>query len=441
MDPGRSPAGPAGSAKPTELDINNTNSVSYNRSSTTVNQTPSTLLLFDNPGAAAVPDVPPPSYEEAIGISPKVASSAEAASAAPAHAAAPQAQPAQQRRGTGPPAPAPGFDRPNNSTLLAVPGTRPRPASFTGVATPAAGGLAPTTPTYSQHGVPPPPAYGPGDQKGLLPPQHQQPLAAPLLVRPSTSTSAAAANAAGSAGSANNGRNRIVPAPPGSVPTGRQFPPIFNLYGDRWSRNYMLGEHQDSPLYAVRMQVSWKMQNPVVALHNGPDPNRAPLLAAVHYLPLSDNMSVTLPPPLTYRGGPTAVPLEIEVGWSRLYRFTMEVGTDPQNVRQEHFEWRHSFGNAIAALGGARDGWKLVRLSTQAPPGGQPPRPAPGFMTSDGREVVAVYSGAQMSLTKQLKFAFVGTGRSGALGERWAVMAVASALAIWEKEEASQNRR
>lgn len=194
-------------------------------------------------------------------------------------------------------------------------------------------------------------------------------------------------------------------------------------------------------MYAVRMRPSWEMRNPVIALHNGPT-ETAPLLAAVDYVPMSDHMVVTLPPPLTYPGfGSTAVRLEIVMGWTHYYTFTMEVGTAAGNVHMETFEWRHSSGNAIATLGGARDGWKLVRMSTQPLPGAPRPNPSLGFVSSDGREVVAMYSGARMSVSKHLKFAFVGTGLSGALGERWSVMAVTSALGIWEKEDAVNNRR
>ncbi|EFX06517.1 hypothetical protein CMQ_6838 [Grosmannia clavigera kw1407] len=233
-------------------------------------------------------------------------------------------------------------------------------------------------------------------------------------------------------------RSQIQPAP-GSIPTGRQFPPTFNLYGGNLTNLYTLGEHQQTPLYAVNIRASWGNPGPTVALHNGPS-TRAPLLAGVDFSNVTDQMSATLPPPISYRGGLTAVRLEVVYGWSHTYQFVMEVGTDRLNIHNEAFEWRHSSGSAIAALGGAHDGWKLVRMCT-ATLGPRQPRCAPAFLTSDGREVVAIWSDALMSLTKQLKFSFCGTGLSGLLGERWAVMAVMSALAIWEKELGNQARR
>lgn len=39
-----------------------------------------------------------------------------------------------------------------------------------------------------------------------------------------------------------------------------------------------------------------------------------------------------------------------------------------------------------------------------------------------------------ITVTKRMKFKFLGTGASGDLGERWAVMTVASALKIWDRE-------
>ncbi|CAK7199911.1 hypothetical protein SEUCBS139899_002598 [Sporothrix eucalyptigena] len=420
------------------------NPISYSRDASTVNQTPSTPLLLDPVVAPpplapldAIPDVPPPSYEEATGISPTAPSPASAASL----------------NRPVPPVPGPGqTSNHSHSNNLAVPSVgrplraaassghlgaggarRTSASSNTSVRTSgsmsagrgstvaAASASSSALPNYQSTGG----AIGP-NKTGQPRPGMQG--------RPATS--------AGPSGTGrfNSSQQQAAPAP-GSVPRGRQFPAAFNLYGDNWSRSYFLGEHQQTPLYAVRMRPVWQMTNPVIALHNGPNPETAPLLAAVDYINLSDHMSITLPPPLTYRGtGSTAVRLDIVMGWSHHYTFTMEVGTDPRHVRREVFEWRHSYGNAVAALGGAREGWKLVRMSTSPLPGAPRPQPSPGFISSDGREVVAMYSDARMSMTKQLKFAFVGTGLTGALGERWSVMAATSALAIWEKEEAVRNR-
>jgi hypothetical protein len=93
--------------------------------------------------------------------------------------------------------------------------------------------------------------------------------------------------------------------------------------------------------------------------------------------------------------------------------------------RRERFEWRHSHGAEVDSLGGRGQGWKLVRLEASS---------AGGARTSDGREVVAAWANASMSLTKTLNFQFFNSGANGMLGERWAVMAVITALRIWDRE-------
>ncbi|KAI1179625.1 hypothetical protein F4777DRAFT_600420 [Nemania sp. FL0916] len=70
----------------------------------------------------------------------------------------------------------------------------------------------------------------------------------------------------------------------------------------------------------------------------------------------------------------------------------------------------------------------------------------PGY-TSDGKEVVAVWApggGSVFAATTKdeallLRFKFVGAGADGSLGERWAIMAVASALAIWHRERRTRH--
>ncbi|KAI1354207.1 hypothetical protein F5Y01DRAFT_274521 [Xylaria sp. FL0043] len=59
--------------------------------------------------------------------------------------------------------------------------------------------------------------------------------------------------------------------------------------------------------------------------------------------------------------------------------------------------------------------------------------------SSDGKEVVAVCAGASLSVSKVLRFRFLGTGADGSLGARWAIMAVASALAIWNRDRRSRS--
>lgn len=212
----------------------------------------------------------------------------------------------------------------------------------------------------------------------------------------------------------------------------RQFPPAFNLYRDALAArpsSFSLGEHQSSPIYAVTSWSGWSAQASLV-LHNGPTEDYPPL-ASVTYGSPARRMDVFLPP---LPGRPPA-PASVQVPGAMRARFAFSVevplpGAGAGVYRAESFEWRRSNSPAVGSLGGRSQGWKLVRLSNELPPGAGGRGPPSG----DGHEVVAVCAHAVMSMSKLWKFAFTGTGASGALGERWAVMAVITGLVIWDQE-------
>ncbi|CAK7235686.1 hypothetical protein SCUCBS95973_009351 [Sporothrix curviconia] len=114
-----------------------------------------------------------------------------------------------------------------------------------------------------------------------------------------------------------------------------------------------------------------------------------------------------------------------------------------------------------------RSGWQLVRL-VDTPPrdallSGTVLPAAPLFdrliteeagraasrrRTPDGHEIVAIWanSGKNSSGDNSLfggtcRFTFLGSGTTGELGERWALMAVASGLAVWEHGRRARQRR
>jgi hypothetical protein len=227
--------------------------------------------------------------------------------------------------------------------------------------------------------------------------------------------------------------------------TARQFPPAFNLYRDAFPglpRSYFLGEHQASPLYAVTAGWTAAAGGASLVLHNGPSDYHAPL-ATVAYDLTGRHMRVSLPP-LPGRSRSEPVSVQTPTFMSARIAFTVEVpwpgpggaaaaATTTTTYRKESFEWRRSNSLAISGLGGRSQGWKLVRLSNELPPGGLAVSGS-GPPSGDGHEVVAVCTDAVMSMTKLFKFSFLGTGLSGALGERWAVMAVITALVIWDQE-------
>ncbi|KAH6887579.1 hypothetical protein B0T10DRAFT_73238 [Thelonectria olida] len=223
------------------------------------------------------------------------------------------------------------------------------------------------------------------------------------------------------------------PSPSTSIP--RQFPPTFNLYRiSGWtSDKYSLGEHMNQPLYYCTWHSAFSSSPPLI-LHSGPDESFPPL-ATVEWQSFFRNFYVELPP-LNPSSGAASAREEIEAvsaGFGRSYRFSIEVG--PRNVR-EQFEWRHSHGDAVRHLNGQSSGWKLVRLA-QGPPGagtgsGNAATFVPGgYMTSDGHEVVAAWT--MNSGSKVGKFHFTGTGLSGLLGERWAIMAVVTFCAFIQR--------
>lgn len=216
----------------------------------------------------------------------------------------------------------------------------------------------------------------------------------------------------------------------------RQFPPAFSVYREStFARTYTLGEHQNQPLYAISLHSGWSGQ-PDVVLHSSAS-DSSPPLAGVECRAFSRQATVDLPP---LPGSGRSEELLEHSGFGHgAYNFSIEVGN---TGRREPFEWRHSHGAEVDSLGGSSSGWKLIRLATDAPGGvGHGAQfVGGGSQSRDGREVVAVWADARMSLSKILNFRFVGTGATGGLGERWAVMAVITALRIWDRERKARQQ-
>ncbi|KAI0171301.1 hypothetical protein BJ166DRAFT_518410 [Pestalotiopsis sp. NC0098] len=228
-----------------------------------------------------------------------------------------------------------------------------------------------------------------------------------------------------------------APPPQTHQHINRQFPGKFSMYSQSgFGRSYYLGEHGNQPIYAVKTHTGFSGE-PDVVLHSSANESSPPL-AGVSANTLSRSATVELPP-LPGSGRHSAEETLDFSGFSYgTYTFTIEVGS---TGRRESFEWRHSHGNEVDSLGGSSSGWKLVRLATDAPggqgDGSQFVRGGP--QSSDSKEVVAVWSNARMSMSKQLNFQFLGSGVTGALGERWAVMAVITALRIWDRERKARR--
>jgi hypothetical protein len=182
-----------------------------------------------------------------------------------------------------------------------------------------------------------------------------------------------------------------------------------------------LGEHQDQPIYALTTHTGWS-GNPDVVLHTTTD-KKSPPLATAKFRTFSNDTMIVLPPPP--RGG-TSRDGELVLHGStflRTFSFSFDVPGPDSQLRAEPFEWRHSKGQDVGQLASVwGTGWKLVRLAGQ------------------GKEIVAVCTMGPASLSKTFCFKFLGAGETGALGERWAVMAVISGISIWERDRRAKNK-
>lgn len=101
-----------------------------------------------------------------------------------------------------------------------------------------------------------------------------------------------------------------------------------------------------------------------------------------------------------------------------VHSFTCSVGNTLDQHR-ESFEWRRAESSELKHLGESGRGNKLVRL-----------------IGCDGaEETVAVWAAGSTfgSMTKAAKFEFVGSGATGELGDSWALMAVITFLATWQR--------
>ncbi|KAE8153109.1 hypothetical protein BDV25DRAFT_137182 [Aspergillus avenaceus] len=214
----------------------------------------------------------------------------------------------------------------------------------------------------------------------------------------------------------------------------RKIPPILNGYL-HWTstKDLYLGPSAQERLYAVSIQTAKTGQQTIV-LHDGPTDRHPPLgksesdgyLRAKYFL-------ITLPPRSGSGGNPVIEQIDGVMPYKRMApTFSFTVSGAEKRTTREVFQWRSSHGKEIKELGGFSYGWKLVRLSHSTDEAGASRSHRPLGCTSDGKEIVAVIAhNSSWSLTKGFRFAFMGSGLTGTMGEKWETMALVSAVQLW----------
>lgn len=215
-----------------------------------------------------------------------------------------------------------------------------------------------------------------------------------------------------------------------------KFPPAMNGYFQwKLTTTFHLGPTAEEKLYAVSTAATVFNSKPTVVLHDGPT-NKHPVMATAQ----GDKwgrvrpIAITLPPRPGSQHEDAIVEQVVPGGSlkhiSPSYTFDMSVG--PKGTTPERFEWRKSHGNEIKDLAGLSYGWKLVRLAGPVNSVGGSRRERDRGYTSDGLEIVALIAhNASWSMTKGFRFAFMGAGLTGTMGENWEIVVVTSALQMW----------
>ena len=175
-------------------------------------------------------------------------------------------------------------------------------------------------------------------------------------------------------------------------------------------------------------------KKPSVILHDGLT-DKYPVLATAHGDRWDRNRLIMLTLP-TRPGSQhnNAIVEEMVPGslkkTAHTFTFTALVG--PKGTTREAFEWRQSHGNEIKELAGHSFGWKLVRLTgPMNTAGGSRKERGRGYISDDLEVVAVIAHNASWSMTKGFRFAFMGSGLTGTLGEVWEILTVLSALEMW----------
>ncbi|KAI1413110.1 hypothetical protein F5Y13DRAFT_189470 [Hypoxylon sp. FL1857] len=232
------------------------------------------------------------------------------------------------------------------------------------------------------------------------------------------------------------------PSSPASISLSSQagpFPPSWSLYHTlSMSRTLMVGSREREPFFAVSRHTGWWTGKPDLVVHCGPHSAFRPFAAGMGGVGIGRH-SIILLPPLPGSGLDSSqeslIRVEEEKTTHVRFRFTIEVGTELGQWRREIFEWQHSHQGVVGMfLDGAKSGWKLVRLSNEEDVDSEESQ------SSARQEIVAVWAYAKVSMTKVLKFRYIGSGATGILGPRWNIMAAMTALRMYQRQQKNRNK-
>jgi hypothetical protein len=207
----------------------------------------------------------------------------------------------------------------------------------------------------------------------------------------------------------------------------RRFPTTFNIYYTKTKSTKTsilhLGEHQSHPLYAATSHVGWSGRSNLT-LHVGPSTDSPALATADSESRANMNTVIKIPAPSA--GGAFSERLRVECHLAGLSHHFSVPSMAGNNALPERFEWRQS-------RRGGSWGWKLVRITSNATCGtAEGPDSKAGEVAGDGKEVVARLVDSTALSSKVAKFEFLGSGVAGELGDDWSIMAVLSALRLWQ---------
>ncbi|KAI1135949.1 hypothetical protein F5Y05DRAFT_392479 [Hypoxylon sp. FL0543] len=232
------------------------------------------------------------------------------------------------------------------------------------------------------------------------------------------------------------------PSSPVSITSFSQaspFPASWTLYFTlSISRTLTVGSHEVGPLFAVSRHPGWWTGKPDLVLHCGPHSAFRPFAAGIGGVGIGRHSVIVLPP-LPGSGQDFSQELLMRVDGENAahvrFRFAIEVGTGSGEWRREIFEWQHCHQGVVGMfLDGAKSGWKLVHLPTPEDD------IAEESQSNSRQEIVAVWAYAKVSMTKVLRFRYLGSGATGILGQRWNVMAAMTALRMYQRQQKNRNK-